>query len=160
MKRANSLWPFHILLLASLFLTAAVSCSKNEGFDPLDKTPEALDNTTWVYTLNDSVPITVTDEEGEETTRKVDCTTTNYLLFQTKYVGTMKTEVVSKMHPALNSNTIIDFKYAYNRPTGKFIYTSKDELGHDIQAEVSFEVDGKKLFADWGSNVLVFTRRI
>ena len=147
-------------LLPTLALLITASCSKHEGFDPLDRAPVSMDNTSWVYVVKDSVPITTTNQEGEEETRNVDCTTTNYLLFETATNGSVKIEIVSKMYSKLNSDTLYAFTYGYNRPNGVVHYTAPDELGYPHQADAPFEVSGRKQTITWENGTVVYDRRL
>jgi hypothetical protein len=147
-------------LLPGLALLMMVSCDKYEGPDLAEKSPVSMDNTSWVYIVKDSVPITHTNEEGEEEIHNVDRTTTNYILFETKKVGVLKTEIVSKMHPRLNSDTTVNFKYDYTRPTGVLYYQAKDALGYTYMADVPFQASWTELTIDWGAGAIVYTRRL
>ncbi len=147
-------------LLPGLALFLMASCDKYEGPDPLDEPPASMNLTSWVYVVKDSVPITMVGEDGEEMTHNVDRTITNYLMFKSETVGTNKAEIVSKMHPSLNHDSIVDFKYDYHSPSGVIYYEGKDAHGNIVWIEAAFQVNGRKLSVNWGAGAVVYDRRL
>lgn len=145
-------------ILPGLALFLMVSCDKYEGPDLLQQAPAEMINTSWIYIIKDSVPITTTNEEGEEEVHNVDLTITNYLIFQTATVGDIRTESYSRMHKPLNSDTVADFKYTYDRPNGMLRYHAKDQHGNDREHEVPFKVEGRKLLINWGNGTYDYDR--
>jgi len=147
-------------LLPGLALLLVASCDKYEGPDPLDEAPASMNLTSWVYVVKDSVPITMTNSDGEEITHNVDRTITNYLMFQSETVGTNKAEIVSKMHPSLNHDSIVDFKYDYRCPSGVIHYQGKNDHGSIVWKDAPFQINGKKLSVNWGAGAVVYDRRL
>ena len=151
---------FKTILPGLALMLFVISCDKYEGPDLMDRAPATMDNTSWVYVIKDSVSVTTTNLDGEEETRNVDRTISNYLLFETKTVGTVKTEIVSKMYPKMNKDSVADFRYDYTMPMGVVHSKLRDAYGYENMYDIPFEVTGKKLMIDWGNGLVVYDRRI